>query len=77
MADPKPAPKPTGPDLWAELQAGIKDIRTIVEKDLPEGFVQQHIRQSLQAAESSLDQMLRNFKIDAELEAKKAAGLIK
>ena len=78
MAETKPtAKKPSGPDLLRELQAGLKDIRTILEKEFENTFVQQHVRQSIQSAETGIEQEIRNIGIEAEMQAKKDAGLIK
>lgn len=67
-------------DFLTEIQGHIKTLREELAKRFPEqtsSFIHRTAQQQLQQAESALGQALRNIKIDAELDAKKAEELVK
>ena len=70
-------PTLNGPELLEQVKSDLKDLHTILDTRFNNGFVMDHIKQSLQGVITGIDQELRNVKIDAEMESKRAAGLIK
>lgn len=70
-ADTKTKKPGSNQDLLTEIGSQLKTLRELVEKNLPNTFSLQNVKQKIQEAETGIMQELRNIKIDAEMETKR------
>jgi len=63
--------------VLATVQETCEELIKVLDTNLQDGFIEQAIKQHLKGASDGVNQILRNMILEAEVERKKAEGILK